>query len=343
MNAGHALFREELQAVAALNLPYERLRNCSVAVTGAGGLIGRYLLYALSAVDRRYGLNLRLVALSRNPQRTQALLEGVRGLSCVEYDALEPIRADFQSDYIVHAASNAHPTAFSTQPVETMQANILGTMNLLELLRRQGGRLVFCSTGEIYGENLAVDGFSEDDFGKIDPMAARSCYPESKRAAETLCASYARQYGVDALAARLTYTYGASITQSNSRADAQFLRKALLGEDIVMKSTGEQLRSYCYVADAVSALLYILLKGESAQAYNVANPACIASIREYAQTLADLSGVKLRFDLPPEQEKAGYSKVSRAVLKSDKLCALGWEPRYNLKEGLRRTLAISKE
>jgi len=342
VNHRHPLFLEELETIAALDLPYKQLRGRTVAVTGAGGLIGRYLLYALDAVSRRHSLNLHLLALSRNPQQTRELLEGVDRLSCLEYDACLPLKAEFRADYIIHAASNAHPTAFSLYPVETMQANILGTMRLLEQVRETGGRFILCSTGEIYGENPDLDGFSEGDFGKIDPMAARSCYPESKRAAETLCASYARQYEVDALAARLTYTYGATITKKNSRADAQFLRKALGGEDIVMKSAGTQMRSYCYVPDAVSAILHLMLRGEAGQAYNVADPNCAVRIRTYAQTLADLAGVKLVFDLPPEHEQAGYSRVSKAILKSEKLRSLGWKAAYTLEEGLRRTLEISK-
>ena len=223
-----------------------------------------------------------------------------------------------------------------------MQANILGTMHLLELVRKTGGRFILCSTGEIYGENPDADGFDEQGFGKIDSMAARSCYPESKRAAETLCASYVRQYNADALAARLTYTYGATITTKNSRADAQVLRKALGGEDIVMKSAGSQMRSYCYAPDAAAALIYLMLKGEAGQAYNIADPDCAVSIKTYAQTLADLAGVKLVFDLPPEHEQAGYSRVSKAILKSEKLRALGWSAKYDLREGLRRTLEISR-
>ena len=109
----------------------------------------------------------------------------------------------------MHAASNAHPSAFSADPVGTMRANLLGVMRLLEGLRAGGRRLLFVSTGEIYGENPAVTGgFREDDFGRIDPMNPRSCYPESKRAAETLCASYASQYGLDCVVARLCYVYG---------------------------------------------------------------------------------------------------------------------------------------
>ena len=343
MNIRHPLLIEELDQIAALNLPYGAFRDRVIAVTGATGLVGSYLMRALDAVNRAHGLNLRLIALCRDPEAAKSRLAGIQSLACLLYDARRPIEADFSADYLVHAASNAHPLAFSSDPVGTMQANLLGTMHLLELLRRTGGRLLLCSTGEIYGESPNRESFGEHSFGSVDPMRARSCYPESKRAAETLCASYVQQYGVDALAARLTYTYGPTITSQNSRADAQFLRCALEGRDIVMKSAGSQLRSYCYAADTASALIALLLKGARGEAYNVATPDCNVSIRDYTATLAELAGVKLTFDLPPEAEQQGYSAVTRAVLNPEKLMALGWRARYGLREGLEHTLKISQD
>ena len=343
MIAAHPLFQQEMAQIAAMDLPYSDLQDKTVAVTGATGLIGFYLMHALDAVSRAHCLNLKLIALCRNPEKTAAKLAGIANLACLRYDATAPVTAEFQADYILHGASNAHPLAFSRDPVGTMQANILGAMNLLEHARTTGGKFILFSTGEIYGEKPELEGgFDEATFGSVNPMNARACYPESKRAAETLCAAYAQQHGVHALAARLTYVYGASITDENSRADAQFLRKALGGEDIVLKSEGTQVRSYCYAPDAASALIALMLRGEAAQAYNIANPDCAVSIRAYAETLARAAGVQVVFDLPPEEERRGYSAVTRAVLRSEKLMRLGWQVRYGLEDGLARTLKIIK-
>ena len=343
MNKKHPLLLRELDRVAGMSLPFERLRGCGVAVTGGSGLVGSYLVRALRRISDLYALNTRLTVLCRNADRARQTLSDVEDLNYIPYDARQPLTEPVEVDYIIHAASNAHPLAFSADPVGTMQANMLGTMNLLESLRVCPGRLILLSTGETYGENPSVAEFRETDFGRIDAMSPRACYPESKRAAETLCAAYAAEYGVDALCARLCYVYGPTITDENSRADAQFLRKALAGEDIVLKSAGTQVRSYCYVADAVCALITLMLKGQTAQAYNVANPNSVVSIREYARTLADLAHVRLRFDLPPEAEKAGYSTVSRAVLNSDKLSSLGWHSEYDIRTGLEHTLKICAE
>ena len=317
------------------------LAGKSVLVTGATGLIGTALVDALRAMNAE-GANIDIRAAGRSEAGVRARFgDEVR---YVRYDAREPVRFDFAVDYVVHAATSAHPLAYSRDPVGTFQASVTGTMNLLEYLRQApGSRFILLSSGEVYGENPDLpEGFSETDHGWVDPMNPRACYPEGKRAAETLCACYAAQYGVDARVARLCHVYGPTFTASNSRADAQFIRKALAGEDIVMKSTGAQVRSWCYAADAVSAILTLLEKGEKGTAYNVANRCAVASIREYAQTLARIAGVKVVFDLPPEVERAGYSKITRAVLNPARLEALGWQPQFDLEQGLRATFAEAK-
>ena len=324
-----------------------KLDGANILVTGATGLIGSFLVDALARMNGARGAKIDIYAAGRSEAGVRArfgTLADAPYFHYVPYDATKPVRLGFAPDIVVHAATSAHPMAYSTDPVGTMQANLLGAINLLEVLRAQGrGRFLMLSTGEVYGENPDLpEGFSETDHGWIDPMKPRACYPESKRAAETLCAAYAAQYGVDALVARLCHVYGPTFTPSNSRADAQFIRKALAGEDIVMKSTGSQVRSFCYVADAVRAILTLLEKGEAGQAYNVANRDSVASIRRYAGTLADIAGVRLTFDLPPEAERAGYTRITRAVLNPAKLEGLGWRPKYDLRAGLEQTYLCCK-
>ena len=338
----HPLYLQDLENLCDRLGDVSRLKGARVLVTGVTGMIGSCMADALTVLNARQNLGMTLLGASRNPGRSAGRFPGVH---LVAADLAAPDAQLPEADLIVHAASNAHPAAFSADPVGTMLGNIQGTHTLLEQLRRAGrGRLLFTSTGEIYGENPAItDGFSESDFGKVDSMNPRACYPEGKRASETLCASYARQYGVDAVVARLSYVYGPTLSDANTRADAQFLRKALSGQDIVLKSTGAQVRSYTYVTDAIAGLLTIALRGETGEAYNVASRMGTVSIREYAETLARLAGVNVVFDLPSEQERAGFSAVTRAVQKPDKLEALGWKPCVSFEEGLRRTLVIKRE
>lgn len=332
----HAIYDGDLRAACAgLEDVFAGKR---FLITGATGLIGSFLSEALLHMEK--GVTVYAAGRSEAGMRARfGQWMDDPHFHYVAYDATQPVRFDFDVDYIVHAACSAHPMAYSTDPVGIMQANVFGTTQLLEYLRTQpGARMIFLSTGETYGENPDLpEGFRETDHGYIDPMNPRSCYPESKRAAETLCACYAAQYGVHAQVARLCHVYGPTMTATNSRADAQFLRNVLNGQDIVMKSTGAQVRSWCYAADAVNGILTLLHKGESGGATNVANRHSVHSIREYAQILAEVGGVSLKFDLPPAVEQAGYTKITRAVLNPEKLEGLGWSAKYDLRTGLAHT------
>lgn len=299
------------------------LAGRTALVTGATGLIGAEVVRALGEAGAE------VISAVRDPSRAVG--------RAVPYDAEKPLAFDFPVDFIVHAASGAHPVAYARDPAGVMRQNVYGTMNLLDYARDRGARLLFLSSGEVYGLSPAPEaGFSEDFAGTLPTMDPRSCYPESKRCAETMVASWAKQYGTDALVARLCHTYGPSVSPANSRADAQFLRDALAGRDIVMKSAGDQVRSFLYARDAARALLLLLEKGEAGQAYNVAGR-FVHSIREYAQTLADVAGVKLAFENPDDVEKSGYSKVRRAVLDPSRIEALGFRAEYDLKRGLKET------
>lgn len=312
----------------------------SILITGASGLVGSTLSDLLLEINQTFNAKIQVWTLGRSQKNLQKRFSSCTdtGLHIVEGDVSSCVLGNLSFDYIVHAASPSHPLAYSQTPVDVMRANLQGTMNMLELARHCGARLLFISSGEIYGTSDDPNScFKENEYGYIEISNPRSCYPESKRAAETLCASYAMQYGVDTVVARLCHVYGPAITDSNSRMDAQFLRKVLKHEDIVMKSHGTQVRSFCYVQDAVIGLLYILLKGGFGEAYNVANRNSVATIRRYAEILADLGGVTIRNEFPPEEEALGYSQVSRAVLDGGKLEALGWKPQYDLESGLKAT------
>lgn len=219
-----------------------------------------------------------------------------------------------------------------------MKANLMGVCHLMDYgLQHDLRRFLYVSTGEVYGEG---DGrvFTEDYSGYVNSMSPRSCYPSSKRAAETLCVAYAEEYGVDAVVARLSHVYGPHFTESDNRVYAQFIRNVLRNEDIVMKSTGEQFRSWCYVADAVKGLLYVLLKGQKGDAYNVADASSNISIRQLATMVADIGGRKVVIDVPEQAERKGYNPVTKSVFSTEKLESLGWKLEGTMREKMEVTL-----
>ena len=246
-------YRDDILQIFKEDLPWEKLSGCNILVTGATGLIGGCLVETLMMNPRR---DYHVYASGRNEERArQRFREFADDVTFhfVRYDVLEPLDSDVGFDYIIHAASNGSPNFFAQKPVEVMKSNLYGVSNLLDYGLAHGmKRLLFVSSGEVYGEG---DGrvFTEDYSGYVDCTKPRSCYPSSKRAAETLCASYVAEYGADVVIARPCHTYGPHFTEQDNRVYAQFIRNVLRGENIVMKSTGEQFRSWCYVWTAFIA------------------------------------------------------------------------------------------
>ena len=200
-------------------------------------------------------------------------------------------------------------------------------------------RVVFASSNEIYGENRGdVEKFNEEYCGYIDCNTLRAGYPESKRCGEALCQAYIKQKQLDVVIARLTRTYGPTLLESDTKAMSQFLHKAIKGEDIVLKSKGTQYYSYTYVSDAVAGLLTVMLLGKCGEAYNIADEKSDIRLRDLAETIAESVGKKVVFDVPSKNESAGYSKATKARLDSSKLQKLGWHARYDIKDGINRTI-----
>lgn len=331
-------YKDDILKVTKLDLPWDKLSGCNILVTGATGLIGGCLVETLMLNENK---NYKVYASGRNEVRARKRFDDFKddpAFHFVQYDVLEPLKSDINFDYIIHAASNASPNFFASKPVEIIKSNILGMCNLMEYGLSHGmKRILYVSSGEVYGEG---DGrmFKENYSGYVNCTSPRSCYPSSKRAAETLCVSYAQEYGADVVIARPCHTYGPHFTEADNRVYAQFIRNVLRGEDIVMKSTGAQFRSWCYVVDCVSALLHILLNGEKGQAYNIADASSNITIKELADMIAHICGMNVVMEMPSDTEKSGYNVVTKSVFSTEKLKGLGWSVHGDMCEKMRSTI-----
>lgn len=341
------IYREDLKYVITNN-ELSQLKHCNVLVTGASGLIGSFLVDALMICNELENYEINVFALGRDKKVLEHRFKthcNNKYFHIIQHDVNFPLNYDFNFDYIIHAASNAYPQVFLTDPVGTIMGNVLGVYNLLEYSRQKEiKRFLFISSGEVYGQVIQDNvEFDETYSGYIDSTNVRACYPNAKRAAETLCISYSEQYNVDTVIARLCHIYGPTFTSKDNRVSSQFIRNAIRGEEIVMKSQGLQVRSYCYVADCVSGILTILLRGKIGNAYNIANKNSNVSIRQMAEMIANLTGVEIIIESPNEIEKKSYNPVLRSILKTDKLECLGWKAKFNMITGLRRTIDILKQ
>ncbi len=340
-------YSEDINNVCKLSLPWDELRGKSIMLSGATGLIGSFFVDVISEKNITDGLNCTVYALVRNEEKAKARFSKFADdthLVFIPYDVKYPLVTDTPEkiDYILHLASNTHPMLYATDPIGTITTNIIGLQNLLEFAAaHRCERFIFASSNEVYGENRGdAELFDEDYCGYINCNTLRAGYPESKRCGEALCQAYKSQKGLDVCVARLTRSYGPTMIMSDTKAVSQFIKKGVAGEDIVLKSEGTQYYSYTYTADAASGLLWILLAGESGEAYNIADISGDITLKDLASIIAEMNGKKVVFELPDAVEAAGYSRATKARLDGSKIRALGWKPMYNIKTGMERTVKI---
>lgn len=343
INKQHPLYQNDLRNILDIS-EIEQLNGKSFLITGATGLIGVCMIDALMYYNRQ-GADIHIYAIGRSWEKAKSRLgeyEQDEHFHFIEQDVRQPLPEDIQVDVIIPLASNTHPLAYSQYPVETIEINVKGAEHALNKALACEATVLYPSSVEVYGNARGEDVFTEDYTGKLNLENARACYPESKRLSEALCLSYMAERGVDVKIARLSRAFGPTMLMTDTKASSQFILKALAGEDIILKSKGEQFFSYTYVADVVRSMLYILLHGEWGMAYNVANKDSNVKLKDFAGACAHWAGKEVVFDLPSEVEQKGYSVAMHAILDNSRLLSIGCQPLYPFEDAIQRTLDILK-
>ena len=324
----------------------EELNNTKVLITGATGMIGSALVDIIMNKNLYDNDKVQVYAAARKEESLKNIFFEYMDreeFHFIPYDANQEFCSEIQFDYIICGASNANPAKYAKEPVETMLTNINGINGLLQhAVKQKKGRVLYISSSEVYGNKKDNMPYSENDYGYIDLLNARACYPISKQAGETLCIAYEKEYQVDTVIVRPGHIYGPTMSESDTRASSQFPKDILNTGLINMKSKGEQLRSYCYVLDCASAIMTVLINGISGEAYNISNKNSIVTIKEMAEMFAEAGKGKIVYSIPSNAEKEGYNMMVNSSLKSDKLEKLGWEGLFSMKEGTEHTIAILK-
>lgn len=341
----------------------EELRGKSIGITGATGLLGSCMVNCLLDLNDMHKLDMTIVCFVRDLDKASDMFSRPRHAqnfdtnydykenysNCLilmrhDFGKSQELRLDVRIDYLIHFASPTASQYFVKRPVETMLTDFDGTAQVLRFgLMKNTPSIVNVSSLEVYGSIYEdTHPLTEDQQGYIDPMQTRSSYPIAKRAAECLCHAYAQEYGVHVKTARLAQTFGAGVNQEDNRVFAQFARNVIAGEDIVLHTTGELSRCYCYTTDAIEAILYILLRGEDGEAYNVANEESYISIIDMARFLCKEFNPSIQ-PVIELKEGMGYSPMTKLRLSCKKVHQLGWKPRHDLRTMFDRLILSMKD
>ena len=335
------------EAIAALP-ELELLTGKNVLITGCAGLICSTVVDIIIRWNETHKEKITILAAGRDEQKIRTRFfpyDKEDWFVFVPYDATSSdLRLDYSCEFIIHGASNASPNQYIKEPVETMISNFIGLKNLLDFAKRDGTkRVLYISSSEVYGQKNSNNPYRTSEYGYVDLLNPRSSYAVGKRAAETLCVAYAEEFGIESVIVRPGHIYGPTATKSDNRVSSAWAYAVARGEDIVMKSDGSQIRSYCYCIDCAIAILLVLIKGRNSHAYNISNPESVISIKKMAEILTKNAGVKLKFELPSEEEKKTFNPMTNSSLDGTDLLALGWNGLFDAGRGFAHTVEILKE
>ena len=335
---------DDINLILHSDFPWNELSEKSFLISGANGVLPRYIVFTILQQNRKNTKKSKVIALVKNKKHAEQVFHQYLADPClklIENDLTNEIELDEKIDFIIHAASYANPKHFSIDPIGTLLPNTIGTKNMLDLARKKNVQsFLFFSSSEIYGQ-ISDELITESSVGWVDPLDLRSCYAESKRMGENMCISWFKQYEIPVKIARIFHTYGPGIKLDDGRVFADFVSNVVNNHDIVIKSDGTAKRSFCYIVDATLAFFTILLKGKNGDAYNVANPDCYVTILELAKKISSLfpeKKLKVIFDKQSIDDEYIKSKIYLQNPDITKITKLGWTPKFSIEMGFTRTI-----
>ena len=308
----------------------------NIVLTGGSGFIGSHLSKELlkNGENKLIGVDNLLTG---NLNNIQDLLDH-ENATFIQHDVQDHIEIDEKVDYVFHLASAASPVAYTENPVNTLKAGSLGTINTLGLARKHGAEYFLASTSEVYGDPL-VTPQNEEYWGNVNPNGERSMYDEAKRFAEAATATYARSYDLKTKIIRIFNTYGPNMQLNDGRVVTNLIVQALNDEDLTIYGDGSQTRSFSYVSDTVAGII-AMMNSEYYEVFNIGNPYEM-TVKELAETILKLtnSSSKIIFKpLPNDDPQQRRPDITKAKEK------LNWEPKIDLETGLNITIEwIKKE
>lgn len=345
-----AMYEQYAQQIGNQKLPWDMLKGKCILVAGASGLLGSALMELLLYLDQEKHLSMKFIVLARSREKLESCFASYADshiIIRIPHDVKQPLYIRDRIDYIIQAAGSFHPAAFAAFPIDIMMTNLLGTRTLLDVASLNPGcRFLLFSSGEVYGQPNIEREIREDDSGYLNSNTLRAGYPESKRAAEALCQAYRLEKGVDFMTLRICRTYGWGMDPNGSMSITEFVRCTAQGKPIKLKSSGRQKYSFAHAFDVASAALYLLVKGEDGEAYNVGGETedmTLLQVAELAGAVGNVPVILEDTQRAEQNQRDGYSKAEYAVLDTHKLCSLGWRSLVPLKKGLKETIAVMRE
>ena len=301
----------------------------NILITGGAGFVCSHLADTL--FEKNHNLILLDNLLTGNKNNIEHLLEH-KNVNFIQHDVQDHIDISEEIDFIFHFASAASPIAYQENPVNTLKAGSIGTINTLGLAKVKNAAYLLASTSEIYGDPK-VSPQSEEYWGNVNPNGERSMYDEAKRFAEAATATYSRTYNLQTKVVRIFNTYGPRMQLNDGRVVTNFIVQALKGEDITVYGDGSQTRSFSYVQDTVNGIVS-LMESEHNDVFNIGNPTEI-TINELASKIIEITNSNSKLinkDLPQDDPKQRKPDITKAKT------LLNWEPKVKLEDGLTKTI-----